>query len=351
MLDKTVAEDRLFLPHCNNRYLVSRTGTVIDLSSSMNLDGDTLAIETAAKMQLVIPRKTLVTLAFKNCNLPPSKWLNLSVINLDDDRSNCSADNLIWGNSESIEVYRNNVGDVFHWIPGFSNYGINPKGEILHLKKSVLLKATTDSLGYKMCRLLSDIGEWIYLGVHRLLAMTYIPYDARVLKNDVNHLDGVKWNNDVANLEWASRSRNLLHAYENGMRSQNIGVTVKDLRSGIVSDYFSIEECARQLGFDGETMRLRASSCGGKVFPPGVLVKFTSDETAWVEIDDLTEALKRNGLPRKVTVLLKATGETTSFNSIGKAAKFLGLQSATLRWRLSNAMESYEDLNVAVKKQ
>lgn len=51
--------------------------------------------------------------------------------------------------------------------------------------------------------------------VHRLLAIAVIPNPDN--KPEVNHKDGVKWNNVVWNLEWATESENMIHAVTTGL--------------------------------------------------------------------------------------------------------------------------------------
>lgn len=50
--------------------------------------------------------------------------------------------------------------------------------------------------------------------IHRLVAEAFIINDDPVNKTTVNHIDGDRSNNMLNNLEWASYSENLKHAYD-----------------------------------------------------------------------------------------------------------------------------------------
>ena len=64
------------------------------------------------------------------------------------------------------------------------------------------------------------------IGVHRLVAQAFTPniYD----KEQVNHIDGNKLNNNANNLEWVSHSENMEHAYNNGLVKTKKVAQIKD---------------------------------------------------------------------------------------------------------------------------
>ena len=61
--------------------------------------------------------------------------------------------------------------------------------------------------------------------LHRLLLKTFYPI-ANMKDYDVNHIDGNKLNNCLSNLEWCTRSENVLHSYKIGLQDNVAGVKV-----------------------------------------------------------------------------------------------------------------------------
>jgi hypothetical protein len=79
--------------------------------------------------------------------------------------------------------------------------------------------------------------------VHRLVALNYIPNPEG--KEMVNHIDGNKKNNHLANLEWATRSENEKHGHALGLKKppvDKIPVLQIDAGGNIVNEYTSMTE-------------------------------------------------------------------------------------------------------------
>lgn len=80
--------------------------------------------------------------------------------------------------------------------------------------KGKVLKPAIDKKGYKRVAIMVD-GKLITLKVHRIVAKAFI--DNINDKPQVNHIDGIKTNNHVSNLEWMNNSENIQHAFDNGL--------------------------------------------------------------------------------------------------------------------------------------
>jgi|LakMenE18May11ns_1017448.scaffolds.fasta_scaffold9891934_4 hypothetical protein len=77
--------------------------------------------------------------------------------------------------------------------------------------------------------------------VHQLVAETFIgPKPGKGY--EVNHKDGNKKNNNLDNLEWCTRSQNIKHSFNIGLRNQKNTAVIFD-----GNRYESIKDCATQL--------------------------------------------------------------------------------------------------------
>ena len=106
------------------------------------------------------------------------------------------------------------LGDCFeqHWkpIPGFEHYLIFRDGRIFNSRRDQFKKAMPDLKGYMRVRLI-DGPRGSTKKVHRLVAQSFLPDFDNSLQ--VNHLNCIKHDNRVENLEMANQSRNTKHAW------------------------------------------------------------------------------------------------------------------------------------------
>lgn len=94
-------------------------------------------------------------------------------------------------------------------------YSVSNKGRVYSHKSKRCLKPFENEKGYLSIELWCDYKRKV-VKVHRLVAETFL--ENPLLRKEVNHKDGNKRNNVVENLEWCTRSENLLHAYATGLK-------------------------------------------------------------------------------------------------------------------------------------
>lgn len=81
-------------------------------------------------------------------------------------------------------------------------------------KRGTILKQGTHKQGYKLVYLSKDnLSKTVK--VHRLVALAFI--DKPKGKNTVNHINSIKYDNRVENLEWLTQGENVSHAVREGL--------------------------------------------------------------------------------------------------------------------------------------
>ena len=136
---------------------------------------------------------------------------------------------------------------IFKDIPNFPNYMASDTGIVINKTTGKTLNGTLKRSGYIEIALLSEDG-YSYLLLHRIIAKLFCEGYAE--GKEVNHIDGDKTNNHAKNLEWVTHNENLHHAYQYGLRSNDVAakkVRAIDIESGESMIFDSIYQAARFL--------------------------------------------------------------------------------------------------------
>lgn len=133
-----------------------------------------------------------------------------------------------------IEVYLwKKFGKTLKATNGF--YQVSNKGRIKSLTRTIphinsntgadgfwtikerILKPSPDGMGYLFVVLFDKNKKTKNKKIHRLVAENFIENDDPINKNQVNHIDGNKLNNNLENLEWCTPAYNTHHAIRIGL--------------------------------------------------------------------------------------------------------------------------------------
>ena len=142
--------------------------------------------------------------------------------------------------------------EIWKHIDNFPNYECSSMGRVR--KNEKILKFSVTEKGYLHIRMYKD-GKQYTFRVHRLVYMVFIgPIPDKM---EINHLNGIKSDNSIKNLELTTRLGNMQHAVVNGLikakygkdNSLSMPIVGTHLKTGN-KIYFSGQCEAKRAGFN-----------------------------------------------------------------------------------------------------
>ena len=105
--------------------------------------------------------------------------------------------------------------EIWRDIAGYEGlYQVSNCGRVKSFYRGGRILKQSLKRGYMFVELYLNTNGKIHI-VHRLVAQAFIPNPLNKL--EVNHINGIKTDNRVENLEWVTRSENEQHAYDTGL--------------------------------------------------------------------------------------------------------------------------------------
>ena len=147
---------------------------------------------------------------------------------------------------EEIEEWRDIIG-----YEGLYQVSIFGRVKSLKFGKEKILKPGTNACGYLQVILCKD-GKKKVCNVHRLVANAFLPNPNNL--PEVNHINEIKTDNRVSNLEWMTSKDNTRY-------SQAVAVNQFTLDGRFIRTWDCIMEIQYQLGFNNRNI---GSCCQGK---------------------------------------------------------------------------------------
>lgn len=202
---------------------------------------------------------------------------NLPIVHhKDNNRLNNKVDNLEWVSAAENSGYENKLSpnsllntpeehDQDIWLP-FRNsiYLISQTGKVKNSKTNKLLKGSIDDDGYIRYELRLDTGKRKFYS-HRLVYETFC--GNLISGMVVNHINGIKADNNIDNLEQITVGQNQEHSRDVLKNHQGKPIYQYTLSGDFIRSFTSSRESQRETGLQTlSCLKERTLTCGGYFF-------------------------------------------------------------------------------------
>jgi hypothetical protein len=145
----------------------------------------------------------------------------------------------------------------------YKGYTVFRDGRIIGVKGYLLKQGISSNGYYTIVTCYNGVKESEL--VHRIVAICFLSNEKS--KRTVNHKNGIKTDNRVENLEWASDKENIRHAFKSGLCTNTAKSLQKRMSKEVINTstglkYSSAKIAAEKIGMNENT--LRSMLCGIK---------------------------------------------------------------------------------------
>ena len=178
-------------------------------------------------------------------------------------------------------------------IPQFKHHLIDRRGNVFSKISRKFINRNEAKDGYVYVSLFKSKGITTTVAIHRLLCMAFKPID-NYKDMHVNHINGIKNDNRLANLEWCTPTENNHHAGRLGLTTKCLPVEVRDVDTGRVTYYNSANEVAKDLGVSKDTILWRLKKPESHVNPERKQYRVARSDKAWIIPSNIDIVIAKN---------------------------------------------------------
>lgn len=240
-------------------------------------------------------------------------------------------------------------GVEFKAIEGFTRYLLSRCGRVYSTISNRFMTASKNNRGYFFFSLVSDEGLKKSLSRHRLLAIVFIPTDLDKRDLIVNHLNGIKGDDRVDNLEWTSYVGNLEHAGLMGLSSKCIPCSVLDVDTGEIMEFGSATKAAEFLKLTKDAILYRLRFDPNRVFPERKQYRLGPCEVNWTPNPNPDESIAEYSVMKAVLVKNLDSEEVFEFPTLTAASAHIKHSLSTMSKRLNGEQQPWFPPNYLVQ--
>lgn len=180
--------------------------------------------------------------------------------------------------------------DVEFWasLRDYRNYEISSYGRVFsHFTKRIL--KTNVNKGYSYLTLTNNEGVSKVVLVHRLVAICFIPNHGN--KKTVNHINGLKHDNRLNNLEWSTSKEQMDHFYSQNKKhkksNQACEIIQKDDKGNCVAVFMNMKDACNALRFSKSYLSclIENRTCDWKGFYYEIYFGEKIDSEQWKQVE------------------------------------------------------------------